>query len=71
MSCCAQLLEGNAPFIGRSHRTLLIFRRDRRLFPSAKLIELRHQRNPDVEAYIVCSGAGVFTARACLLPLLS
>jgi hypothetical protein len=63
-----QLLEGNAPFIGRSHRTMLIFRRDPRRFVRAKEIELRHQRNPDVETYIVCTGAGAPYAACLFIP---
>lgn len=54
----AQVLQGDAPFIGRSHRTMLIFRRDVREFPKGKEIELRHQRSPDVEVQIVNTAAG-------------
>ena len=53
-----QVVQGAAPYIGRSHRTLLIFRRDVREFPKGKEIELRHQRSPDVEVQIANSAAG-------------
>jgi hypothetical protein len=56
-------LKGAAPFIGRSHRTLLIFRRDVRDFPKGKDIELRHQRSPDVEVQIVNTAAGACAVR--------
>lgn len=58
-----RVVEADAPFIGRSHRTLLIFRRDTREFPKGKEIELRHQRSPDVEVQVVNTAAG---ARALL-----
>ena len=59
-----QVVQGAAPFTGRSHRTLLIFRRDVREFPKGKEIELRHQRSPDVEVQIANSAAGA--SRRCL-----
>ncbi len=67
-----QLVEGKSAFTGRSHRTLLIFRRDVRQFPKAKEIELRHQRNPDVDICVVNSGEGACSTHAFLcaaLPL--
>ena len=62
-----QVLQGAAPFIGRSHRTLLIFRRDVREHPQGKEIELRHQRSPDVEVQVVSTAAGASLRRR-LLP---
>ena len=49
------IVESAARYIGRSHRTLLIFRRDVRdsRFVEGKKIELRHQRNSDVTLDIV------------------
>ncbi len=60
-------MQGDAPFIGRSHRTLLIFRRDTREFARGKEIELRHQRSPDVEVQIVNTAAGEDAAVAALV----
>ena len=37
-----------AEYVCRSHRTMLMFRRDVRQFPEAKEVELRHQRTADV-----------------------
>ena len=37
-----------ARYLRRSHRTMLMFRRDVRQFPEAKEVELRHQRTADV-----------------------
>lgn len=37
-----------AQYLCRSHRTMLMFRRDVRQFPKAKDVELRHQRSADV-----------------------
>lgn len=48
---------GGAAVTARSHRTLLLFRRDTREFPRGKDIELRHQRSPDVDAAVVYAGA--------------
>lgn len=62
-----QVVEGKTAFTGRSHRTLLIFRRDVRKFEAAKKIELRHQRNPDVDICVVNTGAGA----RCRLPSIS
>jgi hypothetical protein len=59
----AQVVTGDAPFIGRSHRTMLIFRRDVREFPKGKEIELRHQRSPDVEVQVVNTAAGAWQRR--------
>jgi hypothetical protein len=63
-------VQGAAPYTGRSHRTLLIFRRDVREFPKGKEIELRHQRSPDVEVQIANTAAGasclVLPSGACL-----
>jgi hypothetical protein len=65
-----QVVQGAAPYTGRSHRTLLIFRRDTREFPKGKEIELRHQRSPDVEVQIANTAAGasclVLPSGACL-----
>jgi len=49
------IVESAARYLGRSHRTLLIFRRDVRdsRFVEGKKIELRHQRNSDVTLDIV------------------
>ena len=49
------IVESAARYLGRSHRTLLIFRRDVRdkRFIEGKKIELRHQRNSDVTLDIV------------------
>jgi len=63
-----QVVQGAAPFTGRSHRTLLIFRRDVREFPKGKEIELRHQRSPDVEVQIANSAAGALSRRQASLP---
>lgn len=46
-----------AAFLGRSHRTLLIFRRDVKEHPKGREVELRHQRSPDVDLCIGRSGA--------------
>ena len=37
-----------ARYLRRSHRTMLMFRRDVRKYPEAKEVELRHQRTADV-----------------------
>ena len=50
-------VEGPTAYTGRSHRTLLIFRRDVRSHPKGKEIELRHQRSPDVDVSIPQTGA--------------
>lgn len=49
------IVESAARYLGRSHRTLLIFRRDVRdkRFVEGKKIELRHQRNSDVTLDII------------------
>jgi len=49
------IVQSAARYLGRSHRTLLIFRRDVRdkRFTEGKKIELRHQRNSDVTLDIV------------------
>ncbi|ABO96476.1 predicted protein [Ostreococcus lucimarinus CCE9901] len=49
------IVESSARYLGRSHRTMLIFRRDVRdkRFIEGKKIELRHQRNSDVTLDIV------------------
>ena len=60
-----QVVQGAAPYIGRSHRTLLIFRRDVREFPKGKEIELRHQRSPDVEVQIANSAVGTCLQSTC------
>ena len=51
-----RVVTAPAPIIARSHRTLLIFRRDTREFPKAKDTELRHQRSPDVDVAVVSTG---------------
>lgn len=48
----------SADYLGRSHRTLLIFRRDMKEHPQGRAIELRHQRSPDVDISIGRTGAG-------------
>lgn len=63
-SAPAQMLAGPTAHIGRSHRTLLIFRRDVRTHPKGKEIELRHQRSPDVDVSIVRTGKGATRLRA-------
>ena len=49
------IVQSAARYLGRSHRTMLIFRRDVRdkRFIAGKKIELRHQRNSDVTLDIV------------------
>lgn len=64
VSAPAQMLAGPTAHIGRSHRTLLIFRRDVRTHPKGKEIELRHQRSPDVDVSIVRTGKGATRLRA-------
>ena len=44
-----------AEHVCRSHRTMLMFRRDVRQFPEAKEVELRHQRNADCTLNTTCT----------------
>ena len=44
-----------AEYVCRSHRTMLMFRRDVRQFPAAKEVELRHQRNADCTLNVTCT----------------
>lgn len=53
-----RVAELSADYLGRSHRTLLIFRRDMKEHPQGRAIELRHQRSPDVDISIGRTGAG-------------
>jgi N6-adenosine-specific RNA methylase IME4 len=46
-----------AEYVRRSHRTMLMFRRDVRQFPEAKDVELRHQRNADCTLNVTCTTA--------------
>ena len=65
-----------AEYMCRSHRTMLMFRRDVRQFPEAKEVELRHQRNADCVLNVTCTTASgrrkvpehVYKARETLLP---
>ena len=56
-----QVAHLGSDYLGRSHRTLLIFRRDVKEHPEGRAIELRHQRSPDVDISIGRSGAGTPT----------
>ena len=47
------IVNSHAKYFARSHRTLLMFRRDVRQFPQGKDIELRHQRSADVTMDVV------------------
>lgn len=62
-----RVAELSADYLGRSHRTLLIFRRDMKEHPQGRAIELRHQRSPDVDMSIGRTGAGA-PLRARLAP---
>ena len=65
-----------AEHVCRSHRTMLMFRRDVRQFPEAKEVELRHQRNADCTLDVTCTTASgrrkvpehVYKAMETLLP---
>jgi N6-adenosine-specific RNA methylase IME4 len=65
-----------AEYVCRSHRTMLMFRRDVRQFPEAKEVELRHQRNADCTLDVTCTTASgrrkvpehVYKAMETLLP---
>lgn len=65
-----------ASYIKRSHRTMLMFRRDVKQFPEAKDVELRHQRSADCTLDVVCTTAAgrreipahVYKAMETLLP---
>ena len=65
-----------ASYIKRSHRTMLMFRRDVKQFPAAKDVELRHQRSADCTLDVVCTTAAgrreipahVYKAMETLLP---
>ena len=65
-----------ARYLKRSHRTMLMFRRDVRQYPKAKEVELRHQRSADVTLDVVQTTASgrraipphVYKAMETLLP---
>ena len=65
-----------AQYLCRSHRTMLMFRRDVRQFPKAKEMELRHQRSADVTLDVLQTTASgrrsipphVYKAMETLLP---
>ena len=42
------IANSDATYLARSHRTMVMFRRDCRAFQAAKAVELRHQRSADV-----------------------
>ena len=58
-----QVAQLKAEYLARSHRTLLIFRRDVKEHPKGREIELRHQRSPDVELCVGRSTAGASRPR--------
>ena len=70
------IANSNAEHLCRSHRTMLMFRRDVKAYPQAKEVELRHQRNADCTLDVTCTTASgrraipkhVYKAMETLLP---